>query len=100
MFSSLLRTRPTNRRVRDRDVSGSPSGRYDRPRHATADFTEADDDDEDEETHEDERVEYEAADDDDQDDDDDEDNDGQAQPARHQGPLPVLPLFSSPHLGV
>lgn len=102
MFSSLLR-RPKNgsRRVDIRDASLSPSSRppprlqFAGRKHATADFTEADDDEEDESN--DERTnrfgpeEGEDAPDDGPEVEADEDGGQKA--------LPVLPLFSATHLG-
>lgn len=102
MFSSLIQSRPTNRRVAGRDLSASPSstpaGRHAPRRRATADFTEADDDDED--THEDEMDGFEAADDDEDEDDQNEDGRQRGQPLGRRTPLPVLPLFSASHLGM
>lgn len=99
MFSSLLRRkRRHNRQDDEQDDSVSPSARN-MPRrftsrtHATADFTEADDDDED-------------------DDDDDGEFNGEGISPYHNehtgdmdeddgdpAALPVLPLFSTTHLG-
>lgn len=94
MFSSMLRQaqsttprRAQDGRRRSHSPSLGPASRdYARPRHATADFTEADDDD---------------------DDDDDASDDGYGLDPYHirlgdeDGPsrVPVLPLFSSGYLG-
>lgn len=103
MFSSLLRRpRPRPRRVETRNLTLSPpagpAGRkYADRRHASADFTEADDDEEGEED-EDEDDGLGATPFDDQ----DGDGDGQSlQDADEDGPResPVLPLFSATHLG-
>ncbi|KEY71494.1 hypothetical protein S7711_03561 [Stachybotrys chartarum IBT 7711] len=106
MFSSLLRrSRHSHRRVLVSEDGGSASpGPSDRRRpsarrHATADFTEADDDDEDEDSHlrgtrrfnSDRQIpRHNEGGDDDADEDGDEDG--------GHPPLPVLPLFSSSHL--
>ncbi|RBQ68359.1 hypothetical protein FVER14953_21040 [Fusarium verticillioides] len=110
MFSSLLRRpRAGPRRIdRRRNTSFSPSPgparrRYTLERHATADFTEADDDDGDD-THDEGLSRFRSHDrrtnnDGDEEDEDDEveeedrpDEDGR------RGGLPVLPLFSASHL--
>lgn len=106
MFSSLLRRpRAGPRRVdRRRNSSPSPSPgparrRYTLERHATADFTEADDDDADE-SHDEGMTRFHSNDrhvDDDGDEEDDQD-DGQDEDGRRRGGLPVLPLFSASHL--
>lgn len=107
MFSSLLRRpRAGPRRVdRRRNSSPSPSPgparrRYTLERHATADFTEADDDDADD-SHDEGMARFHSNDrhvDDDGDEEDDQD-DGQDEDGRRRGGLPVLPLFSASHLG-
>lgn len=107
MFSSLLsrdrRGRP--RRPAARDDSLSPPSRrqprqYTGRTHATADFT-ADDDDDEEEDDDFNAEDFSRLDNGDQQDDNDdavdEDEDGQDQPSSG---LPVLPLFSSSHLGM
>lgn len=68
--------------------------------HATADFTEADDDEEEDEDEFDQELENQPA-PDEQDEDEDEDAIDDARDLEEQGPggLPVLPLFSSTHLG-
>ncbi|KAM0245610.1 hypothetical protein ACHAP5_005260 [Fusarium lateritium] len=121
MFSSLLRRpRAGPRRIdRRRNTSGSPSpGPARRPytleRHATADFTEADDDDGDDTQDEalnrfrsnDRRTNNDG--DEEEEEDDDDDNDGEEEEEEEEeedGPdednqrrLPVLPLFSATHL--
>lgn len=123
MFSSLLRRSSNRRRIASEDGQPLPSpGPSDRrrlsaPRHATADFTEADDDDEDDD--EDDRrpsqlrarirrfnsdnVDLQVGggrgdDGDDRDEPDHDDEDGND--ARRRPSLPVLPLFSSTHLGL
>lgn len=101
MFSSLLRPKHRNRRV-DPDrmpISPSPSAgpafqkRFPR-RHATADFTEADDDDED--------TQNEALNRQYEDEEEEEEEDG-GEDVRDETntrrPLPVLPLFSASYLG-
>ncbi|RBR17211.1 uncharacterized protein FIESC28_06713 [Fusarium coffeatum] len=110
MFPSLLR-RPRagpNRIDRRQNTSASPSPgparrRYTLERHATADFTEADDDDADF-THDEGLRRYRSNDrrtnnDGDEDDEDDNDGDGNGmnEDGRRSG-LPVLPLFSASHL--
>lgn len=109
MFSSTLRPGAGSRRVNRRpDSTGSlsphPTRReYTLRRHATADFTEADDDEPDD-SHEEgppPRFPNDRHVDDEGDDDDDEnDNNNEAidEDGRH-GALPVLPLFSASHLG-
>ena len=104
MFSSLLRrSRHGSRRVDSRDRSFSPSAgpasrRYSGPRHASADFTEADDDD-DEDDDDDAADDLDAGfgigvEDADADNRVDDNEDG-------EGPgFQVLPLFSSSHLGM
>lgn len=108
MFSSTLRPGAGSRRVNRRpDSTGSlsphPTRReYTLRRHATADFTEADDDEPDD-SHEEgppPRFPNDRHVDDEGDDDDDEnDNNNEAidEDGRH-GALPVLPLFSASHL--
>lgn len=64
---------------------------YFQPRHATADFTEADDDDD--ESNDEERPRYRGG-EGDGDDDEDENEDGLPQSGT------VLPLYSSSHLGI
>ncbi len=109
MFSSLLSRHRSgrSRRLAARNDSLSPPTARRQARqftgrtHATADFTEADDDD-DEEDDEFNEQEFSRLDNDDhqgnddavEEEDDDEDGDGQ-----QAGGLPVLPLFSSSHLG-
>lgn len=90
-FSNLLSSlRSSRRRDGGRDGLGE-RGRdpYSRIRHATADFTEADDDDE---TNDDEQDEDEDEDEEDESEHDDEDRNGR----RTSGT--VLPLFSESHL--
>ena len=106
MIHSLLRPCPSNRRVGGRDLSASPTStpgpRRETPRRrATADFTEADDDDDDEDTQEETMPGFVAADEDDEEgQDDDDDGNDPGQPTGRRTPLPVLPLFSSSHLGI
>lgn len=104
MFTSLLnRPRRDRPRGNDREFSISPSSRHLRRQfssrtHATADFTEADDDD-DEDDDDDFNGEGASRFDngaDGQDNDAIDDDDEQDQGAS----LPVLPLFSSTHLGM
>ncbi|KAH6958590.1 hypothetical protein DER45DRAFT_230671 [Fusarium avenaceum] len=114
MFSSLLR-RPRagpRRNDRRRNTSGSPSpGPARRPytleRHATADFTEADDDDGDDTQDEalnrfqrnDRRTNNDG--DEEEDEEEDDDNNGEEEDGAdedNQRRLPVLPLFSATHL--
>ncbi|KAF7557221.1 hypothetical protein G7046_g6082 [Stylonectria norvegica] len=106
MFSSILRPRhgPPRRVDRRHDPGASPSPgparrEYTEQRHATADFTEADDDGD--ETNEEgldqfgnqvPEEEEEDEEDDDQEDQHHGDEDGR------RGTLPVLPLFSASHL--
>ncbi|KAF4984616.1 hypothetical protein FZEAL_238 [Fusarium zealandicum] len=107
MFSSLLRRpRAGSRRVdRRRNQSASPSPgpasrHYTLERHATADFTEADDDDADDSHDEEEGLTPFRSNDrrvDDHDADENNRNDGQDEDGRRGG-LPVLPLFSASHL--
>lgn len=112
MFSSLLRRpRAGPRRIdRRRNTSFSPSPgparrRYTLERHATADFTEADDDDGDD-THDEglsrfrsnERRTNNDGDEEDDEDDEGEEEDRPGEDGRRGG-LPVLPLFSASHLG-
>uniref|UniRef100_A0A0D2XW95 Calcium channel YVC1-like C-terminal transmembrane domain-containing protein n=1 Tax=Fusarium oxysporum (strain Fo5176) TaxID=660025 RepID=A0A0D2XW95_FUSOF len=111
MFSSLLRRpRAGPRRIdRRRNTSFSPSPgparrRYTLERHATADFTEADDDDGDD-THDEglsrfrsnERRTNNDGDEEDDEDDEGEEEDRPGEDGRRGG-LPVLPLFSASHL--
>jgi hypothetical protein len=90
MFSSLLRPRPA-RPIDPRDIrhNSPPPGpanfHTSRPRHATADFTEADDDDDDESTP---RLDH------------FDDNAAGVEGDHTRRPLPVLPLFSASHLGM
>lgn len=103
MFSSLLRRpRPARRRVRDLDLDPSASPSFGPSRRPTADFTEADDDDDDEEANERDESHLARgarfADDDEGDDEDDNNADDDDEDGR-PGALPVLPLFSSSHLG-
>ncbi|KAF4421249.1 YVC1-vacuolar cation channel [Fusarium acutatum] len=111
MFSSLLRRpRAGPRRIdRRRNASFSPSPgparrRYTLERHATADFTEADDDDGDD-THDEGLSRFRSNDrrtNNDGDEEDDEDDEGEEEdrPGEdgRRGGLPVLPLFSASHL--
>jgi hypothetical protein len=123
MFSSLLRRSSNRRLVASEDGQPLPSpGPSDRrrlsaPRHATADFTEADDDDDDDDDEDDRRRSQLRArvrrfnsdnmdlhggsgrgdGDDDPDEPDHDDEDGND--IRRRPSLPVLPLFSSTHLG-
>ncbi|ENH65612.1 Calcium channel YVC1 [Fusarium oxysporum f. sp. cubense race 1] len=108
MFSSLLRRpRAGPRRIdRRRNTSFSPSPgparrRYTLERHATADFTEADDDDGDD-THDEGLSRFRSNErrtnnDGDEEDDEDEEEDRPGEDGRRGG-LPVLPLFSASHL--
>ncbi|CAM1511388.1 Fc.00g089010.m01.CDS01 [Cosmosporella sp. VM-42] len=95
MFSSLLRPRHGPRRVDGRrDPSASPSPgparrEYDVRRHATADFTEADDDGDD--SNEEGEHQYENRRNEEEEEEGDEDG-------RPRTALPVLPLFSASHL--
>ncbi|GKU01350.1 unnamed protein product [Fusarium langsethiae] len=117
MFPSLLRRpRAGPRRIdRRQNTSASPSPgparrRYTLERHATADFTEADDDDADF-THDEglrrfrnneRRTNNDGDEDEEEDDEDDNDGDeeyGMNEDGRQSG-LPVLPLFSASHLGM
>ena len=107
MFSSLIRRpKPGSRRVFVRESNFSPSPgpstrrRDSVRRHATADFTEAEDD-EDEESNDGRARQY-----NDQADEEDDDGEGDgdvvdddAEPGDRRARLPVLPLFSSSHLG-
>lgn len=68
-----------------------PEG-YFQPRHATADFTEADDDDD--ESNDEEQPRYRGGEGEGDDDDEDENEDGLPQSGT------VLPLYSSSHLGM
>ncbi|KAM0563555.1 hypothetical protein ACHAPJ_001279 [Fusarium lateritium] len=114
MFSSLLRRpRAGPRRIdRRRNTSASPSpGPARRPytleRHATADFTEADDDDGDE-THDEGLSRFQSNDrradndGDEEEEEEEEDDDGEEENRPDEdgrrGGLPVLPLFSASHL--
>ncbi|KAG9504405.1 hypothetical protein J7337_004378 [Fusarium musae] len=111
MFSSLLRRpRAGPRRIdRRRNTSFSPSPgparrRYTLERHATADFTEADDDDGDD-THDEGLSRFRSHDrrtnnDGDEDDDEDDEVEEEDRPGEdgRRGGLPVLPLFSASHL--
>ena len=108
MFSSLLRPRAGSRRVnrRPESTNGSRSPirnpEYTLRRHATADFTEADDDDADDSNEEGGPVPRSLHDrdvDDEADEDDDGDGDGIGDEDNRRGGLPVLPLFSASHLG-
>ena len=100
MFSSLLR-RPRNgpRRVdRRHDSSASPSPgpahrEYEARRHATADFTEADDDGDD--SNEEGANQYEN-----QRNQAPEEEEEGGEDGRPRTALPVLPLFSASHLGM
>ena len=107
MFSLLRRSRQNPRRVSIRESSLSPghshrSRQDSKPRHATADFTEPDDDED--ETNDEgldrfpSQVDTRVA-DDNEDDDMSQDGDGPRNQGRRRGGLPVLPLFSSEHLG-
>ena len=105
MFSSLLRSRPAkHRRVvggtvsRDPAVASPSSAGTPGRRHATADFTETNDDDE-EDTQEDVMADFEAVDEDEDEHEDEDDEDHHGEPAGQRTPLPILPLFSSTHLG-
>ncbi|KPM36425.1 hypothetical protein AK830_g10152 [Neonectria ditissima] len=114
MFSSLMRPGAGSRRVNRRpDSTGSlsphPTRRdYTLRRHATADFTEADDDDADDSNEEgpaprfpnDRHVDGEGEGDDDDDNDDDGNNQHNmvGDEDGRRGALPVLPLFSASHL--
>ncbi|KAI9171224.1 Calcium channel YVC1 [Paramyrothecium foliicola] len=104
MFSSLMRRpKPGSRRalLRQDSFSASPGPSTRRRdsirRHATADFTEADDDDEDDESNDPRgrRFDDQAVQEEDADEDVDEDDLDHANPTAR---LPVLPLFSSSHL--
>lgn len=116
MFSSLLsrhRSGRPRRLAARNDGLSPPTGRrrqaarqFTGRTHATADFTEADDDDDDDDDddfneeefsrleHDDHQDNEDAVDEDEEEDDEEEDGDGQ-----QAGGLPVLPLFSSSHLG-
>lgn len=116
MFPSLLRRpRAGPRRIdRRQNTSASPSPgparrRYTLERHATADFTEADDDDADF-THDEglrrfrnnERRTNNDGEEEEEEDEDNNDGDeeyGMNEDGRQSG-LPVLPLFSASHLGM
>lgn len=118
MFSSVLRRpRHASQRVNSRELSVSPASGPLRRRqfttrtHATADFTEADDDDDDD-TNEEGLVHFDEdgqdehggdEDDDDAEDDEENEDDDDAIHAvdedNRRKALPVLPLFSSTHLG-
>ena len=80
-MSLLLRSFKRGQRVQP---DPEPQDGYFRPRHATADFTEADDDDDDD-SNEGGQARYPAA---------DENEDGLPQSRT------VLPLYSSAHLGI
>ncbi|KAF5026858.1 hypothetical protein F66182_1053 [Fusarium sp. NRRL 66182] len=117
MFSSLLRRpRAGPRRIdRRQNTSASPSPgparrSYTLERHATADFTEADDDDGDD-THDEglgrtqsnDRRPRNARDEEEEEEEEEEDDDGEEEQDRlgedgRQRGLPVLPLFSASHL--
>ncbi|KAF4469598.1 YVC1-vacuolar cation channel [Fusarium albosuccineum] len=108
MFSSLLRRpRAGPRRVdRRRNLSASPSpGPARRPytleRHATADFTEADDDDADD-SHDEGIARFRSndrhVDDDGEEEEEDEDGDDGRDEDGRRAALPILPLFSATHL--
>ncbi|KAJ8122405.1 hypothetical protein ONZ43_g1392 [Nemania bipapillata] len=104
MLSSLLRPKPTVRRVDSHLLSSHPetpspgpaNREYLERRHATADFTEGDDDDEEEEEQEEEE----------------HDNGNEFDPNHpsirfadqgntfRRNPNPVIPLFSASHLGL
>lgn len=114
MFPSLLRRpRAGPRRIdRRQNTSASPSPgparrRYTLERHATADFTEADDDDADF-THDEglrrfrnneRRTNNDGDEEEDEDNNDGDEEYGMNEDGRQSG-LPVLPLFSASHLGM
>jgi hypothetical protein len=90
-FTNLLQSIRSSSRRGVVDETEDERRPYSRTRHATADFTEADDDDEDE--------------DDDDNNDDDDENDNEESPndedrggMRPSARAPVLPLFSESHL--
>jgi hypothetical protein len=104
MFSSLLRRpKPGSRHVLVREANFSPSPgpstrRNSIRRHATADFTEADDDDEEDDSDHGRLRQYRGQGDEGDDDGDDDIADDDPEHADRPARLPVLPLFSSSHL--